>query len=76
MCRTPFVVSLSNHERPFDRLRANGENPIFVTMTVRIIRRACYSAVCLRGVSTIIITADISEENEVQDRKGEKIWLV
>jgi len=20
----PFVVSLSNHERPFDRLRANG----------------------------------------------------
>ena len=22
--KTPFVVSLSNHERPFDRLRANG----------------------------------------------------
>jgi hypothetical protein len=37
----PFVVSpsaplrtgLSNHERPFDRLRANGLDPIFVTMT-------------------------------------------
>ena len=23
-CKSPFVVSLSNHERPFDRLRANG----------------------------------------------------
>jgi len=39
-------------------------------------RQACYSAVCLRGVPTIIIIADISEENEVQDRKGEKIWRV
>jgi hypothetical protein len=28
----PFVVSLSNHERPFDRLRANGLNPIFKAM--------------------------------------------
>jgi hypothetical protein len=25
-----FVVSLSNHEQPFDRLRANGSKPIFV----------------------------------------------
>ena len=23
-CKNPFVVSLSNRERPFDRLRANG----------------------------------------------------
>ncbi len=29
ICRMPFVVSLSNHERPFDRLRANGLNFIF-----------------------------------------------
>jgi hypothetical protein len=29
----PFVVSLSNHERPFDRLRANGRRLIFVRMT-------------------------------------------
>ena len=26
-------LSASNHERPFDKLRANGENPISVTMT-------------------------------------------
>jgi hypothetical protein len=26
-------LSASNHERPFDKLRANGENPIFVTIT-------------------------------------------
>ena len=25
----PFVVSLSNHERPFDRLRANRRNTVF-----------------------------------------------
>ena len=68
MCQTPFVVSLgrrtadlsaSNHERPFDKLRANGENPIFVTMTVRLIRQACYSAVCLQGVPTIIIVVGL-----------------
>jgi len=29
--KTPFVVSLSNHEQPFDRLRANGLESIFVT---------------------------------------------
>ncbi len=31
--KAPFVVSLSNHERPFDRLRANDLEPIFVTIT-------------------------------------------
>jgi len=38
LCQMPFVVSpsaslrtgLSNHEWPFDRLRANGRKPIFV----------------------------------------------
>jgi len=29
----PFVVSLSNHERPFDKLRANGLDCSFVAMT-------------------------------------------
>ena len=29
----PFAVSLSNHERPFDILRAKGLDPIFVAMT-------------------------------------------
>ena len=34
MCQVPFVVSLSNHERPFDKLRANARKPIFVAMAV------------------------------------------
>jgi hypothetical protein len=42
--RRPFVVSLSNHEQPFDGLRStrlfevNGGNPIFTVMTDRIIK--------------------------------------
>ncbi|MCJ7521313.1 MAG: hypothetical protein MUP21_03750 [Dehalococcoidia bacterium] len=43
----PFVVSpsaqlrtgLSNHERPFDRLRANGRKPIFGTNVAKAIQR-------------------------------------
>jgi len=33
----PFVVSLSNHERPFDRLRANGLDSIFVPTTLDLL---------------------------------------
>ena len=29
----PFVVSLSNHERPFDKLSANEEEAVFASMT-------------------------------------------
>ncbi|MGB2855847.1 MAG: hypothetical protein WBC61_04275, partial [Dehalococcoidia bacterium] len=44
---TPFVVSpsallrtgLSNHERPFDRLRVNGRKPIFGTKVAKAIQR-------------------------------------
>ncbi|MCK4363068.1 MAG: hypothetical protein KAW13_07280, partial [Dehalococcoidia bacterium] len=32
-CR--FVVSLSNHERPFDMLRASGLDSIFMAMTFK-----------------------------------------
>ena len=31
--KMPFVVSLSNHEQPFDRLRENGLYSIFKAMT-------------------------------------------
>jgi len=33
MSPSPFVVSLSNHEQPFDMLRANGIDSIFVAIT-------------------------------------------
>ncbi len=32
------MVSLSNHERPFDRLRANGEKPYFRNNDTRRLR--------------------------------------
>jgi len=32
--RLPFVVSPSNHERPFDRLRANGKEAVFNGMGI------------------------------------------
>jgi hypothetical protein len=39
------VVSLSNHEQPFDKLRANGEKPIFTVMTKAVTKTLKLTAV-------------------------------
>ena len=39
MYHMPFVVSLSNHEPPFDRFRANRLNSIFITMTGELLNQ-------------------------------------
>ena len=52
----PFVLSPSNHERPFDKLRANGLQSIFATMMKEVIviaRSASDAAISARWLRTV-----------------------